>query len=182
MFRVLEELTFTAPKFDLSSLPDYTGPKTRIVTVNADTVYMSSMMRDPINYQLNIRARKVSIDHPIAMFYSKAYLFSSNDWKVDPWAETSTRYILESGIIMESKRFGLIDILQEAPKDSLIDNGENDHCLPALFNLTEDNNVHMNAHLDSKAINLAHIAAKTLAATGSNNKNITGTSCRHEQK
>ena len=59
-------LTFYGTKFDLAILPENTNETiTEEVIIKADTVIISKPIT--INFMLKIRARIVSIDHPITM-------------------------------------------------------------------------------------------------------------------
>ena len=62
-------------KLDLSEILQFTSNKTRKIIIHADTVHMSQPITTPIHFDIFIRSRVASINHPIPMKLTKEELF-----------------------------------------------------------------------------------------------------------
>ena len=80
------------------------------VTIKADTIHISQPMH--ITYQLKLYGRVVAITNPITMNMTSAGLFSSSP--VEKWTFSERLVYLDEGITMRERRFGLVEIFDEA--------------------------------------------------------------------
>ena len=169
--KYLKELTLYGTKFDLSTLPEHTGPRTQKVTILADTVFFAKTKDiGPliIDYQLIIRARVVAISQNILMNMTRGSFFSVNEPNhgVDSWSDVQEIVSNVGDASFTFKRLGLIEIQQA----SVLTDFEPafDRCTPHVFDVL---NYHTNPSIffDRAHLNIQRMAVRTLAFTKSNN-------------
>ena len=172
MTQYLADLNLYGTKFDLSSLESFTGPRTKTVTLTADTVVISKPLRNPVNYSLTVRARVVSITENIAMNMTRDQFFTTlaADQPVDNWAAVEEVITGVGNSSFLVRKQGLISIQREhvleprSADDSAL-------CSPRYFSVKEYQDLHNtnpSVFFDRVQMNLLRVSVRTLASTRSN--------------
>ena len=143
MTRYLADLKLYGTKFDLSSLEQFTGPRTETVTVIADTVVISEPLKNPVNYSLTVRARKASITEDIAMNMTRDQFFTTleADQLVDSWASVEEVITEVGNSSFQVRKQGLISVMREhllQPRSS----HDRVLCSPRYFTVKEYQDLH----------------------------------------
>ena len=144
------------PKFNLDDIPTFTNlSTTESVTIYADTIYMTRPLETP--YFLNMRARIVSISHPITMVYDR------NRKGLPESDGILSKYVkLSNGLVMRQRKFGLIDIVD---KHDIVQTSSK--CLEAenspLYEPIDD-------WLDTAIINMLYMCSHILLAEDSSSE------------
>ena len=160
--KMMEKLTLFNTKFDLTKLANLTSNRTKEVILKADTVFITEPLT--IDYRLTIHARVVALNTSIQMLMSKNnFLYNSNE--LEPWA-FKEETVSVGKVIMRTRRFGLIDIVDHLPEDAT-PSVPNDYCKPVFINSTETS-TNVTSWFDSTFINLNYVCARTLQSGGSN--------------
>lgn len=167
----LAELKLYGTKFDLATLYDYVGLRTKEVTISADTIYMSRPVEAPVTYKLSLKARKVSIteDIPMNMTHDQFFSLMPADQPVESWAKIQEVVTGVGDTAMSINKLGFIEVhkpkLQEPRKsDAKI-------CSPRHFTVEEywlEHKTSPAAFFDGVQINLLRMAVRTLTSTRSN--------------
>ena len=156
------ELTLYETKYDLTKLKELTSDMTELVTIKADTVYMSSPVT--ISHHLNIQARVVALDYPITMNMTK-HMFTSNP-EVEAWAHKEENYFVGK-VLMNKRTFGLVTVLQNALELPPV--SKDDVCTPQVSKV-EETRMDVSSWFDVTAINLQYVCAMTVMKTRNNAK------------
>ena len=158
--QIVRNLTLYATIFDLAQLPKLTSKKTREVTIWADSVIISTPIT--VSYKTVIKARKVSIDKKITMNITREQLLEK-DGSVEVWV-MKEEHINIRNLAMRSRKFGLIEILDERPKASLI---STDKCNPLQQDALGDS-LDLAAWFDFTHLNLMYVCARTIQGSTRN--------------
>ena len=155
--KFMKELILYETKYDLTKLKEVTSHRTEVVTIKADTVYMSAPVT--IHHHLNIQARVVALDFPISMNITKE-IFSENP-SVEAWAHKEEYYYVGK-VLMNRKSFGLVTVLQSAVEVSAIE--ETEVCHPQVSRV-EETEMDVSDWYDQTSINLQYVCAMTVLKT-----------------
>ena len=113
---------FYGTKMDLYEVVRYTSAKTEKVNIHTDTLWMSSEITEPINFELVIRARRVSLPYPLPMVYSKDTLFSTtNEGLIDNvkrWVTREEHVKMSNSLTVRVRKLGRIEIVDALPTNS----------------------------------------------------------------
>ena len=159
--KTIQKLPVYATLFDLNTLTTKTGKLTEVVDVKADTTFFSEPMT--IDYYLKVNSRITSIKHPVTMNMPRNNFV--NYTNVEPWAMKEEIINTTGGILMRSRIFGLIEILDEY--NPLVHQFPERTCQPAQLNIVLDA-LNVTSWFDPTALSLQYICARTLVSTGSN--------------
>ena len=127
---------------------------TEVVTIKADTVYLSREIT--ISYNLNIEARVVLIDSPILMNMTRNQFLSKPH--VEGWVVKEEFYNVGK-VTMRRLEFGLINILHNI--NEIPESYENNVCQPEISSV-EETGKNVSNWFDITAINLQYIYARTV--------------------
>ena len=174
MTRYLADLKLYGTKFDLSTLEQFTGPRTETVTVTADTIVISEPLMNPVNYSLTVRARKASITEDIAMNMTRDQFFTTleADQLVDSWAAVEEVITEVGNSSFQVRKQGLISVMREhrleprSSRDRVL-------CSPRYFSIKEYQDLHNtdpSVFFDRVQMNLMRVSVRTLASTRSNDE------------
>ncbi len=156
------ELNLYETKYDLARLKELTSNITELVTIKADTVFMSSPIT--ISHFLNIQARIVAVDYPITMKMSKE-IFTKKP-EVEAWVKKEENYFVGK-VLMNNKSYGLVTILQNSQEMPNID--RNHVCIPQISKV-EETGMDVSSWFDVTNINLMYVCAMTVLKTKKNSK------------
>jgi len=158
-------------KLDLSKILKYTSSKTEEIFIYADTVYMSQPVTQPIDFDIMIRSRITSLNHPIPMKYTREEFFegfsSNDDDKVERWADKEDNVRMSPDLVVRVRNFGRIEIIDALPESYAKDPIH--QCTPGHVNITEYKG-DVSTWFDATSINLNYIGARTLLTTNSNDQ------------
>ena len=152
----MSEITLYEIKFDLAEMKSYTSSRTTMVTIKADTIYMSAPVE--ISHKLNLIGRVVSLAHPITMKMTKEMFFESNE--IEAWAEKEEYYNVGK-VVMTKKAYGLVTILKNKIDEPLSAKKSTSICQPNVVSV-EETNINIEAWYDATLINLLFVCAKTV--------------------
>ena len=158
----VKELTLYETKIDLNKISELTCNRTQLVTIKADTVWMSGPIN--INHHLNIQARVVALDYPISMNMSKKQFVSKS--LVETWA-LQEEYVYLGNILMNKRSFGLVTVLQNVHEIPAVK--DTDVCLPQVTT-AEEREVDFSNWFDRTTINLHYVCAMTIMKSNKNAK------------
>ena len=120
--KVMANQHFYGTKMDLYEVVRYTSAKTEKVYIHTDTLWMSSEITEPINFELVIRARRVSLPYPLPMVYSKDTLFSTtNEGLIDNvkrWVTREEHVKMSNSLTVRARKLGRIEIVDALPTNS----------------------------------------------------------------
>ena len=173
MTKYLSDLELYGTKFDLTTLGDYVGQRTKNVTVYADTVFMSGPLTEPIHYMLSVRARVVSITEDIHMNMTREQFFENlpSFQPVDNWALVEDIVTGVGNSSFYKRKQGFIEVQRARflePKSS-----NSNQCYPRYFSVKEYEEEHKTPNsvfFNRIQLNLLRVAVKTLASTITNKK------------
>lgn len=173
MTKYVKDLKLYGTKFDLTSLDKHLGPGTETVTVNADTIYISRPLFNPIKCKVILRARQVSLTENIAMNMTRSRFFQHlpADQPVENWAKVEEVVIDVGNTSYSVQKYGFVEV-QQATHLSLApaDSGK---CSPRLFTVEQYQTEHHTSpsvFFDFVQMNLLRMAVRTLASTRSNDR------------
>ena len=158
-------------KLDLSEILQYTSNKTQKIIIHADTVHMTQPVTQPIHFDIFIRSRVASINHPIPMRFTRNQLFEG--FETEGTGEEVERFtILEEhvnmspNLTMRLRKFGRIEILDSLPEE-VAPSYTTHQCVPYNVNITDYiRDIH--SWFDETSINLNYIGARTLLTKETN--------------
>ena len=159
--KTIPKLPVYAPLFDLNTLTASTGNLTKVVDIKADTTFFSEPMT--IDYRLKVNSRIAIIKHPVTMRMSRnAFIDYTN---AAPWAMKEEIVNTTGGILMRSRIFGLMEILDEFQPS--VHKFQESACQPAQLDIILDD-IDVTSWFDPTALALQYVCARTLVSTGSN--------------
>ena len=137
-------------KFNLNDIVSYTNKNvTETVIVYADTVYMTGPLE--VSFNLKIRARVVSISHPITITFKANQDLPGSDG-------IDTRYVTfnEGTLVMRQRTLGLVDIVDQHVVETT-----SSKCLPMEVT-SSDKNIDVGAWFDTTILNMLNICSHVL--------------------
>ena len=168
--RELVDLQLYGTKFDLATIDEYVGPRAQMVTIFADTIYMSRPLGSPITSKLLMRGRVVSITEDIPMNMTKTQFFSFlvADQPVENWAPAEEVVKDVGSVSFSIKKLGFVEVQKESILET---NSAASSCSPREFSVEEYENEHNtppSVFFDRTQMKLQRMAVNTLALTRSN--------------
>ena len=153
-----KEVVIHKLKFNLNEITLYTNNDvTETVIVYADTVYMTGPLE--VSLELKVRARVVSISHPITVIFKANQMLPENDGIEEKYISFN-----ECTMIMRQRTLGLVDII-----DQHVVEASSSKCLPMEL-LSSDKNIDVGEWFDTTIMNMLNICSHVLLAENETSK------------